>query len=158
MNKNLDDCKKEILNDISRTISFRLCSIGVDLGLFEDLSINGPSTSKEIALRKKYNERYVREWLYGISKTGYIYFDKKTRKASISNDYSELFISEGGKNSFKGFFKVINNMLLPYENLISSFKNGGGIKFEEYNDEFWKGLDLTGCSRYRSFLVPEWIN
>ena len=52
MNKNLDDCKKEILNDISRTISFRLCSIGVDLGLFEDLSINGPSTSKEIALRK----------------------------------------------------------------------------------------------------------
>ena len=85
MNKNLDDCKKEILNDISRTISFRLCSIGVDLGLFEDLSINGPSTSKEIALRKKYNERYIREWLYGISKTGYIYFDKETRKASISN-------------------------------------------------------------------------
>ena len=49
-------------------------------------------------------------------------------------------------------------MLLPYENLISSFKNGGGIKFEEYNSEFWKGLDLTGCSRYRSFLVPEWID
>ncbi len=158
MNKNLEDCKKEILNDISRTISFRLCSIGVDLGLFEDLSINGPSTSKEIAFRKNYNERYIREWLYGISKTGYIYFDKETRKASISNEYSELFNSEGGKNSFKGFFKVINNMLLPYEKLISSFKNGGGIKFEEYNNEFWKGLDLTGCSRYRSFLVPEWID
>ena len=54
MKKNIDDCKKEILNDISRTISFRLCSIGVDLGLFEDLSINGPSSSKEIAFRKKY--------------------------------------------------------------------------------------------------------
>ena len=49
-------------------------------------------------------------------------------------------------------------MMLPYENLISSFKNGGGIKFEEYNSEFWKGLDLTCCSRYRSFLVPEWID
>ena len=90
MNKNLDNCKKEILDDISRTISFRLCSIGVDLGLFEDLSINGPSTSKEIALRKKYNERYVREWLYGISKTGYIEFDRKTRKASINHQYSCL--------------------------------------------------------------------
>ena len=36
MNKNLDDFKKEILNDISRTISFRICSIGIDLGLFND--------------------------------------------------------------------------------------------------------------------------
>ena len=138
MNKNLDDCKKEILNDISRTISFRLCSIGVDLGLFEDLSINGPSTSKEIALRKKYNERYIREWLYGISKTGYIYFDKETRKASINNEYSELFNSEGGKNSFKGFFKVINNMLLPYENLISFFKNGGGLNLRNIIMNFGK--------------------
>ena len=109
MNKNLDDCKKEILNDISRTISFRLCSIGVDLGLFEDLSMNGPSSSEEIASRKKYNERYVREWLYGISKTGYIEFDRKTRKASINDQYSELFNSEGGKNAFKGVFKVDHN-------------------------------------------------
>ena len=38
------------------------------------------------------------------SKNGYIYFDKETRKASISNEYSELFNSEGSNNSFKGFF------------------------------------------------------
>ena len=49
-------------------------------------------------------------------------------------------------------------MLLPYENLISSFKNGGGIKFEEYNSEFCKGLDLIGCSRYRLFLVLDWVD
>ena len=158
MQNNIDNCKNKILNDISGTITFRLCAIGVDLGLFEDLSNNGPSTSEEIASRKNYNERYIREWLYGISKTGYVNFDRDTRKASIDDVYTELFTSEGRKNSLKGFFKVINSMLLPYENLIDSFKNGGGIKFEEYNTEFWKGLDLTGCSRYRSFLVPEWIN
>ena len=68
MNKNLDDCKKEILNDISRTISFRLCSIGVDLGLFEDLSINGPSSSEEIALRKNITK--------DISENGFMEFQK----------------------------------------------------------------------------------
>ena len=65
-----------------------------------------------------------------------IEFDRKTRDASINDQYCELFKSEGGKNSFKGFSNVIINMLLPYENLITSFKNGGGIKFKEYNSEF----------------------
>ncbi len=52
MNKNLNYCKKEILNDISKTISFRLYSISVDLGLFENLSINCPSSIEEIAFKK----------------------------------------------------------------------------------------------------------
>ena len=68
MSKNLDDCKKEILNDISRTISFRLCSIGIDLGLFEDLSTNGPSSSEEIASRKNITK--------DISENGFMEFQK----------------------------------------------------------------------------------
>ena len=36
---------KKTLNDTSRTISFGLFSIGFDLGLFEDLQTNVPSTS-----------------------------------------------------------------------------------------------------------------
>ena len=52
---------KKILNDASDSVGIRLCAIGVDLGLFEDLSKLGPSTSQEIAGRMLLNERHIRE-------------------------------------------------------------------------------------------------
>ena len=46
---------KKIINDASGAVGIRLCAIGVDLGLLEDLSKFGHSTSPEIADRMLLN-------------------------------------------------------------------------------------------------------
>ncbi len=143
--------------DISGAFATRLCAIGVEFGLFTEISKSGPITSQELANITKLNERYLREWIYGTALAGYIDFEKSTRKVSLNKDQELLFADPGGRYSQYGAFQVSNSSLVPYEKLKNAFKNGGGLSFETYPDELWNGLDHTGCTRYRNFLMRDWL-
>ena len=152
---------KELLEkaarDISGAFATRLCAIGVELGLFKEIYKSGPITSQELADITELNERYIREWIYGTALAGYIDFDKKTRKVSLNKEQMLLFADPGGRFAQYGAFQVSNSALVPYEKLKAAFKNGGGISFETYPAELWNGLDHTGCTRYRNFLMCDWL-
>ncbi|MET9970531.1 SAM-dependent methyltransferase, partial [Streptomyces sp. NPDC006356] len=75
--RELDDTKVEAfmekaLGDISGTMTIGLCHLGDRLGLFKDLAANGPAGSQDLAARLDLNERYVREWLRGLTAAGYL--------------------------------------------------------------------------------------
>jgi len=42
----------KVVQDFTGAIATRMCAIGIDLGLIDDLAENGASTSREIAERK----------------------------------------------------------------------------------------------------------
>ena len=46
--------------DMAGAVSVRLCSLGIELGLFKDLHEHGRSTSAQLAARLQLNERYIR--------------------------------------------------------------------------------------------------
>ena len=152
---------KELLAQASRDMagafSARLCAIGVELGIFKDLDRNGRSTSEQIATRMRLNERYLREWLHGIVLSGYVEFDNTTREAWLSAQQVQVLVDEGGRFAQYGAFKILNSALLPYDKLLTAFRDGGGIGFEDYPPALWEALDHTGCSRYRHFLVNDWL-
>ena len=45
------DLIKKIVGDARGAVGIRLCAIGVDLGIFENLAKHGPATSQELADR-----------------------------------------------------------------------------------------------------------
>jgi hypothetical protein len=149
---------KKIIDDASGAVAIRLCAIGVDLGIFENLAHNGPATSEELSLRMKLDERYIREWALGLFSSGYLDFNKKDRKISLNPEYVPVLVEEGGKFSQKGIIQLLNSTLLPYHDLLDAFKNGGGINYDKIDQGFWDGIDQTGCTRYRHFLVKDWID
>ena len=143
--------------DMAGAVSVRLCSLGIELGLFKDLHAHGRSTSAQLAARLQLNERYIREWLHGIVLSGYVMFDKTTREAWLSPDQAQLLVEDGGRFAQYGAFKLLNSALLPYEKLREAFKSGGGVGFEDYPPALWQALDHTGCARYRNFLIKDWL-
>ena len=66
---------KKIIDDASGAVAIRLCAIGVDLGIFDNLAHNGPATSEELSSRMKLDERYIREWALGLFSSGYLDFN-----------------------------------------------------------------------------------
>src|SRR5260370_33705750 len=79
---------QKVLGDTSATMTTLLCSIGDRLGLFKDLAANGPAASTEVALRTGTNERYVREWLGGLTNAGYVEYDATTRRLSCPAEHA----------------------------------------------------------------------
>ena len=152
------DLIKKIVGDARGAVGIRLCAIGVDLGIFEDLAKNGPATSQELADRMNLDERYLREWGLGMFSLGYLDFDKVSRKISLNKEFIPVLVEEGGKFSQKGLIEILNSSLLPYHELLNSFKNGGGINYDKIDQGFWNGIDQTGCTRYRHFLVTDWVD
>ena len=73
------DLIKKIVGDARGAVGIRLCAIGVNLGIFDNLAKYGSATSEELADRMKLDERYLREWGLGTASlpksTGKKYYD-----------------------------------------------------------------------------------
>jgi hypothetical protein len=76
----------QVMGSVAGAMMMRLCAMGDELGLFRELAKIGPATSEQLAARTGLNERYLREWIYGITATGALNFDKTSRKVSIWDD------------------------------------------------------------------------
>jgi SAM-dependent methyltransferase len=148
---------RTIMDAAAGTIAIRLCTIGDHLDLFKDLAENGPTTSQELADRTGLQERYLREWIYGITAAGYLDFDKASRQVSIPPAHVPVLAEEGGALFQGGMFNLLAGALRPYDELLDAFRNGGGIDYATYGDEFWSGLERGSCVRYTNLLVSQWL-
>ena len=147
----------KVISDATGMMTIRLCAIGDRLGLFTDLAENGPATSQVMADRTGLNERYLREWIYGMSLAGYLDFDKSSREVSMPEAHIPALVDVGGPLYQGGLFKMFTGFMQPYEDLIESFQKGGGIDYNAYPEDFWKGLEHNSCVRYKNLLVSQWL-
>ena len=77
----MDEAKREafaermvqVVNDAGLAL---LCSIGHRTGLFDAMAELEPATSAGIAQASGLNERYVREWLAGVTVGGIVEYDR----------------------------------------------------------------------------------
>ena len=147
----------QIMGSIAGAMMLRLCAIGDELGLFKDLAANGPATSEELAARTGLNERYVREWIYGIAATGTLDFDKSSRRVSMCDEFVAVLADEAGPLFQGGLFRQMTGLMKPYAQILDAFKNGGGVDYADYDDDWWSGLERSTCVRYRNLLVSQWL-
>ena len=147
----------KVIEHATGMMTLRLCAIGDRLDLFTTIAEHGPLTSVELAARTRLNERYLREWIYGIALAGYLDFDKESRQVSMPDAHRPALVDIGGPLFQGGLFRMLNAILDPYEDLILAFRNGGGIDYSRYGDDFWRGLEHNSCVRYKNLLVSKWL-
>ena len=80
--------------DFGATFHAALVRVGDKLGLYKALAAGGPQTPGELAKRTGTAERYVREWLCNQAAGGYITYDSKAGKFSLSEEQAFTLADE----------------------------------------------------------------
>jgi SAM-dependent methyltransferase len=158
----IDQAKQEafvnkVLGDTSATMTTILASIGDRLGLFKDLAANGPATSAEIARRTGTNERYVREWLGGMTAAGYVEYDSATCRFTLPAEHAAAIATEGGPFFFGGIHQMLPALVAVVDQVTEAFQKGGGVRQANYPSGMWDGLERFTAGWFNNLLLQQWI-
>src|SRR5207245_527891 len=83
----------QFVTDLGAAVHSGMVVIGEKLGLYKALA-HGPMGPAELAARTETDERYLREWLASQAAGGYITYDDKTGKFSLSEEQAFTLANE----------------------------------------------------------------
>ncbi len=118
-----------LLNDAFLAL---LLSIGHRTELFETLAGLDWATSAEIAERAGLQERYVREWLAGLTVGGIVEHDHEAGRYRLPPEHAALLTRAAGPDNLAYFAQYVPLCGLVEDELIGCFRNGGGVPYSSY--------------------------
>jgi 2-polyprenyl-3-methyl-5-hydroxy-6-metoxy-1,4-benzoquinol methylase len=145
-----------VIGDIAGTMTTVFCALGDRLGLFAALA-REEATSEELAGKLGLQERYVREWANGLVAAGYLTRDPITGRYALPPEHAPVLADEGGLAFVGGAHQMIREILGTVDIIERSFREGGGVRLDEYRDEFWTGMERLTGPTFEHQLVQEWI-
>src|SRR5215468_8185506 len=146
----------KVVEQISGTMTTLLAAIGDRLGLFKNLAEQGAATSTELASRTKLNERYLREWLGGMATAGYLNYDIPTRRFSLPAEHASVLAQEDGPFFVGGIYQMLPAQAGVFDQVVSAFRNGGGVSQSQYTDMMWDGLGRCSATWFENLLLQQW--
>ena len=131
----------KVVGDFGAALSSGLVYIGVKLGLYKAMADGQAVTSAELAKKTRTVERYVREWLVNQAASGYVQYDPKSGRYSMSPEQVMALTDETSPAYVGGGFYVIKAMLQAQAKIADAFKNGGGILWGEHDPDLFIGTE-----------------
>ncbi|KAI9095002.1 methyltransferase type 12 [Phlyctochytrium arcticum] len=120
-----------ILNSGSTAL---LISIGHRLSLFDALPVSPEKgiTSDELATKAKLNERYVREWLSGLTCAKILEYDSDAKTFAIPRAYANVMTRQAYPHNLSVLMGFLPGLAGVEDKLIPHFQNGGGLSYDDY--------------------------
>ena len=146
----------QFVGDLGATVNSGMVVIGEKLGLYKALA-EGPLNSAELAAKTGTDERYVREWLASQASGGYVTYDEKTRKFSLSEEQAFTLANEDGPAYIPGAFQLALGSLASVPRIAESFRSGAGMGWHEHDDDVFHGCEKFFRPSYAANLVSSWI-
>jgi ubiquinone/menaquinone biosynthesis C-methylase UbiE len=144
------------VGDLGAAAHSGMVVIGERLGLYKALA-DGPLNSSELAAKTKTDERYVREWLASQAAGGYITYDEKTRKFSLTEEQVFTLVNEDSPAYLPGAFQLALGSLAAVPRITESFRTGAGMGWHEHHDDVFHGCEKFFRPSYAANLVSSWI-
>src|SRR5579884_3556202 len=144
------------VTDLGAAVAAGMVVIGERLGLYKALA-SGPMTSAELAARTHTDERYVREWLGSQAAGGYVTYDEKTNKFSLSEEQAFTLANEDSPAYLPGAFELALASLAAVPRITESFQTGAGMGWHEHEDGVFHGCEKFFRPGYAANLVSSWI-
>jgi SAM-dependent methyltransferase len=146
----------QFVGDLGAAVHAGMVVIGEKLGLYKALA-EGPLNSAELAGRTKTEERYVREWLGSQAAGGYVTYNEKTRKFSLSEVQAITLANEDSPAYIPGAFQLALGSLAAVPRIAESFRSGAGMGWHEHDEAVFHGCEKFFRPGYAANLVSSWI-
>jgi len=146
----------QFVGDLGAAVGAGMVVIGERLGLYKTLAA-GPLTSAELAAKTKTDERYVREWLSSQAAGGYVTYDEKANKFSLSEEQAFALAKEDSPAYLPGAFQLALGSLAAVPRIADSFRTGAGMGWHEHDDGVFHGCEKFFRPGYAANLVTTWI-
>jgi 2-polyprenyl-3-methyl-5-hydroxy-6-metoxy-1,4-benzoquinol methylase len=109
-----------------------LLSIGHQTKLFDTLTELPPATSAQIADAAGLNERYVREWLGGMTSGRVVEFDPATQTYILPRHRAAVLTRAAGPDNLARVAQFIPMLGEVEQKVVDCFHNGGGLSYSDY--------------------------
>jgi SAM-dependent methyltransferase len=144
------------VSDLGAAVHTGMVVIGEKLGLYKALAV-GAMSSAELAAKTQTDERYLREWLASQAAGGYISYDEKTDKFSLSEEQAFALAKEDSPAYLPGAFELALGSLAAVPRIADSFRTGAGMGWHEHVDGVFHGCEKFFRPGYAANLVSSWI-
>ncbi len=119
----------DMLNDGSLMV---LTSVGHRTGLFDALAEHGPATSYELADAAGLKERYVREWLAGMTTGRITELDPETGRFTLPPEHAARLTRAASPDNLAVEAQWITSLSTVEDDVVDRFRTGGGVPYERY--------------------------
>lgn len=109
-----------------------LLSIGHQTGLLDTMAGLPPSTSAQIAEAAGLNERYVREWLAGMTAGRVVDYDAGTGRYTLPSHRAAVLTRAAGPDNLALVALFIPQLAEVEQRIIGCFREGGGLHYGEF--------------------------
>jgi SAM-dependent methyltransferase len=144
------------VGDLGAAVHAGLVVIGERLGLYKALA-KAAMTSTELAAKTHTDERYVREWLSSQAAGGYVSYDEKTNKFSLTEEQAFTLANEDSPAYLPGAFQLALGSLAAVPRIADSFRSGAGMGWHEHDEGVFHGCERFFRPGYAANLVSSWI-
>jgi SAM-dependent methyltransferase len=109
-----------------------LLSIGHQTGLLDTMAGLPPATSTQIAEASGLNERYVREWLGGMTTGHVVNYDADTATYSLPAHRAGVLTRAAGPDNLALIALFLPLLSEVEQKIICCFREGGGLPYSEF--------------------------
>ncbi|MFC6083860.1 methyltransferase domain-containing protein [Sphaerisporangium aureirubrum] len=146
-----------VMRDMSGAMTGILCAIGVRLGLFREMAMSGPVTSVELAARTGLDERYIREWLHGLTGAGYLEAHRPSGGFLLPPELAMVIAVEGSPFNLSAGYELMPALAGMTGEVCEAFATGAGVEQDRYPAEFYEAMERMSASWFDTMLVQQWI-
>jgi 2-polyprenyl-3-methyl-5-hydroxy-6-metoxy-1,4-benzoquinol methylase len=109
-----------------------LLSIGHQTGLLDTMAGRPPATSAQIAEAANLNERYVREWLGGMTTGHVVDYDADTATYSLPAHRAGVLTRAAGPHNLAVVAQFLPLLGEVEQKILGCFRAGGGLRYSEF--------------------------
>jgi 2-polyprenyl-3-methyl-5-hydroxy-6-metoxy-1,4-benzoquinol methylase len=109
-----------------------LVSVGHRTGLFDTMAALPPSTTEEVAEAAGLDERYVREWLAGMTVGRIVEHDPEAGTYALPPEHAACLTRDAGPDNLAAFAQFAGLFGEVESDVVEAFRHGRGVPYSRY--------------------------